>query len=176
MAPPRWQSYMEAMLSSYTRRAVLGTLMTAAGASVLRADQTFDADVLIIGAGVAGLSVARDLRRAGSSIIVVEARDRIGGRVQTVRNPGAVYEAGALYIHWAERNPLANLASDAGIPSVSDAASGARIRSFESGVETTTASRAARMTAFSQLGALLDGDNVADVSIAAVAQRCRAAP
>lgn len=144
--------------------------MTAASASVLRADQTFDTDVLIVGAGVAGLSAARALRDTGRSIIVVEARDRIGGRVQTVRKPGALYEAGALYIHWAERNPLAKLAADTGLPSISDSASGAGIRSFDGGVATTAAARATRTAAFGQLGALLDGDGVADVSVAAVAQ------
>jgi radical SAM/Cys-rich protein len=39
--------------------------------------------VLVIGAGVAGLAAARELRRAGFEVVVVEARDRIGGRVWT---------------------------------------------------------------------------------------------
>jgi len=38
-------------------------------------------DVLIIGAGAAGLAAARDLCVAGCNVIVLEARDRIGGRI-----------------------------------------------------------------------------------------------
>ena len=41
-----------------------------------------DADVVVIGAGLAGLTAARELERAGSSAVVLEARDRIGGRVR----------------------------------------------------------------------------------------------
>ena len=47
-----------------------------------------DADVLVIGAGLAGLTAARDLREAGRRVIVIEARDRIGGRTWTTTLPG----------------------------------------------------------------------------------------
>ena len=57
-----------------------------------------DCDVVIIGAGAAGLAAASTLLRRGQSIIVIEARDRIGGRVHTIRPPGAL---GA----WAARFP-----------------------------------------------------------------------
>ena len=41
--------------------------------------------VIVAGAGLAGLSAARDLEAAGAAVIVVEARDRVGGRVHTIR-------------------------------------------------------------------------------------------
>ncbi len=57
--------------------------------------------VLVIGAGAAGLAAARDLSQAGRKVIVIEARDRIGGRVFTHRDPHQVVpiEYGAEFIH-----------------------------------------------------------------------------
>jgi monoamine oxidase len=52
-------------------------------------------DVAVLGAGLAGLSAARDLQRSGAGVIVLEARDRIGGRVEAVTLPdGRSVEAG----------------------------------------------------------------------------------
>jgi monoamine oxidase len=55
-------------------------------------------DTIIIGAGVAGLAAGRSLRAAGRPALIVEARDRIGGRVHTDRTYGPV-ELGAEFIH-----------------------------------------------------------------------------
>ena len=44
-------------------------------------------DAVVLGAGLAGLSAARDLRRAGADVLVLEARDRVGGRVAQTRLP-----------------------------------------------------------------------------------------
>ena len=60
-------------------------------------------DVLVIGAGVAGLTAARELTRRGLSVTVVEARDRTGGRVHTVRDfCGHPVEGGAEFVHTAD--------------------------------------------------------------------------
>jgi monoamine oxidase len=58
-------------------------------------------DVVVLGAGVAGLEAARRLLRAGRKVVVVEARPRVGGRVDTVRPAGwpAPVEAGAEFVH-----------------------------------------------------------------------------
>ena len=48
-----------------------------------------DADVVVIGAGFAGIAAARDLREAGRSVVVLEARDRIGGRTWYRELPGS---------------------------------------------------------------------------------------
>ncbi len=58
---------------------------------------------LVIGAGMAGLSAACDLHAAGESVTVLEARERIGGRVYTRRDffttPNTPVEFGAEFIH-----------------------------------------------------------------------------
>ncbi|WP_297698778.1 NAD(P)/FAD-dependent oxidoreductase [Mycobacterium sp.] len=70
--------------------------------------------VLVVGAGLAGLSAARSLTDAGRPVRVIEARDRIGGRVWTDRGWGAPLELGASWIHGATDNPLTELARRAG--------------------------------------------------------------
>ncbi|KJQ54106.1 flavin monoamine oxidase family protein [Microbacterium sp. SA39] len=55
-------------------------------------------DVLIIGAGAAGLTAANDLRRAGLSVAVLEARDRVGGRLWTDVIDGAMLEIGGQWV------------------------------------------------------------------------------
>ena len=69
--------------------------------------------VLVIGAGMAGLSAARSLADAGWPVRVIEARDRIGGRVHTDRDWGAPLEMGASWIHGTADNPLVKLARQA---------------------------------------------------------------
>jgi monoamine oxidase len=71
-------------------------------------------DVLIIGAGAAGLIAARTLHAAGFDVAVCEARDRIGGRIWTVRKGGTTIELGAEFIHGKPQTTLA-LARESGI-------------------------------------------------------------
>jgi monoamine oxidase len=61
------------------------------------------ADVAVVGAGVAGLAAARELRRRGLAVVVLEARDRIGGRIFTLRDPRLPLpvELGAEFVHGA---------------------------------------------------------------------------
>ena len=62
-------------------------------------------DVVVIGAGAAGLAAARALTDAGRRVIVLEARDRIGGRVYTHHEPGLAVpiELGAEFVHGTSR-------------------------------------------------------------------------
>ena len=60
-----------------------------------------ESDVIVIGAGAAGLMAAAELIDAGRSVTVLEARDRIGGRIWTRREPGVAVpiELGAEFVH-----------------------------------------------------------------------------
>jgi len=53
----------------------------------------------VIGAGMAGLTAARQLAEAGRKVLVLEARDRVGGRIRTRRDEGEILELGAEFIH-----------------------------------------------------------------------------
>jgi monoamine oxidase len=77
-------------------------------------------DVVIIGAGVAGLSAARALAESGHSILLLEARDRVGGRVWTRReiDTAAPVELGAEFIHGQIPQTL-NLLHEAGTAALS---------------------------------------------------------
>ena len=68
-------------------------------------------DVIVVGAGAAGLAAAAELGRAGWSVLLLEARDRIGGRVWTQREPGLAVpvELGAEFIHGRPRVTLSLL-------------------------------------------------------------------
>ena len=75
--------------------------------------------VIVIGAGFAGLGAARTLRDAGLTVTVLEARDRIGGRVHTVSlGDGVVADAGAAWLQQHGTNSLAELAEQLGIATV----------------------------------------------------------
>ncbi len=110
------------MPNSISRRAFLASFAGVALPRALRAaGSIFDVDVAIVGAGAAGLSAARESRLLGRSFILIEARDRIGGRVFTETALGAPYDAGAFYIHWAERNPWREEARRLGVEAIDEA-------------------------------------------------------
>lgn len=75
-------------------------------------------DTIVVGAGVAGLTAARLLSDAGRRVVVLEARERVGGRVHTERVDGLVTDLGASWIHGIEGSPVYAAARALGLRTV----------------------------------------------------------
>ena len=70
-------------------------------------------DVAIIGAGAAGLGAAHALKNSGLSFVVLEARDRVGGRGYTVMAaPDVVFDVGCGWLHSANKNSFVKIAEE----------------------------------------------------------------
>ncbi len=73
-----------------------------------------DVDVLVIGAGISGLAAAAHLKKQGAGVVVLEARNRIGGRIYTRRFKGLPLEMGAGWVHKPKGNPITRVARRGG--------------------------------------------------------------
>jgi phytoene dehydrogenase-like protein len=71
--------------------------------------------VIIIGAGISGLAAAKKLQENGFDVTVLEAQDKVGGRLRTDRRLGFAFDEGASWIHGTNGNPITNLAQQAGM-------------------------------------------------------------
>lgn len=71
-------------------------------------------EVVVVGAGAAGIAAARRLQEAGRSCLLVEARDRLGGRAWTVTSKHDPLDLGCGWLHSAEGNPWAAIAEAQG--------------------------------------------------------------
>ncbi|WP_188986223.1 flavin monoamine oxidase family protein [Saccharopolyspora thermophila] len=67
------------------------------------------ADVVVIGGGIAGLITARELSRSSLRVLVLEARDRLGGRVWTDHRLGRDLEIGGTWLHWVQPHVWAEI-------------------------------------------------------------------
>ena len=114
------------MSTKVTRRTLLGTGAAAGAAAALpaateakrRRPRARRADVIVVGAGLSGLQAATDVAAAGKSVIVVEARRRVGGRTLNRRLgprwPGKVMEIGGQWVGPTQTKLLA-LADELGV-------------------------------------------------------------
>ncbi len=77
--------------------------------------RTSDIDVVVVGAGAAGLAASRALIEAGHTAMMFEARDRIGGRAWTDSDTfGVPIDRGCSFLHSADINPLTDIAKRLG--------------------------------------------------------------
>ena len=106
-----------------TRRGLIGgaaagtamTVLPAAGAAAARQPAARSADVVVVGAGLAGLTAARQVVAGGRSAIVLEARDRVGGRVLSHTLSGGSYsELGGMFTG-PTQDDIQALAKDVGV-------------------------------------------------------------
>ena len=99
-----------------------GTVHAAYESGLIAAEAVYDTtdaeSVAVIGAGVSGLAAAFWLSEEGYDVTVLEARNRIGGRVWTDRRLGVPLDLGASWIHGTDGNPLTDLAQAQGVRTV----------------------------------------------------------
>lgn len=89
--------------------------------------------VIVVGAGIAGLTAADAARCAGAEVLVVEGRDRIGGRIRTLPlGPGKI-DLGGAWVHNPTGNPVAESLTAAGIETRNDGAFGGRMAVWADG-------------------------------------------
>lgn len=157
-----------------TRRTFQAGLIAAPALASLhaRAESAADLDLAIIGAGAAGLFAAHRAREKGLKAKVFEARNRIGGRLYTDSSLGDAFEAGAFYIHFAERNPWRGVAEKAGFELVDDNTLNGGFNVFRNGQPIPQEERGRRRGAFGRLSAIVeDAAPGADFSFAEAAQK-----
>ena len=152
----------------------IGLLLLGACQAAAPAPEPVDPPVLVIGAG---LAAARALQDAGLDVVVLEARDRIGGRAHTRDVGGVPVDAGAMLVHGVGDNPLATLCDALGIAyepagfgmgPIHDAATGGPVedgllqlaratRDFENRLEDLAAALPADASMRDAIEAFLDG-------------------
>lgn len=94
-----------------TRRGFVGAAVAMAAGALPRPSFASNPEVIIIGAGMAGIAAARVVMEAGHLPVLLEARERIGGRAYTeTRTFGFPHDHGAAWFEAAGRNPLVPLA------------------------------------------------------------------
>ena len=98
------------MNASFTKRTFRRLIvLTESRAETVTSSQTEQADVVVVGGGIAGLITARELTKAGLRVVVLEARERLGGRVWTDHRLGRDLEIGGTWLHWVQPHVWAEI-------------------------------------------------------------------
>jgi monoamine oxidase len=81
---------------------------------------TRQADVIIVGAGMAGLAAAQEMMAKGLKVVVLEASDYVGGRTKNASVGDVAFDQGAAWIHATDENPLTPIVKNLGLTMVSN--------------------------------------------------------
>lgn len=86
-------------------------------ASCKKDELVTDKSVIVVGAGISGLAAAQKLSAKGFKVTILEAQDKVGGRLRSDRSLGIAFDEGASWIHGINGNPITDLAQKAGMTS-----------------------------------------------------------
>ena len=92
-----------------------------------------DVDVVVVGAGLAGLTAAVDLQGAGRTVAVVEARAQVGGRIKTLVDDDLCLDLGATW-HWTNQPAIGELAAEVGLGTFPQFRDGRAVVEEEAGI------------------------------------------
>jgi len=123
-----------------SRRMVVGGLASVIALPAPSAALSPNPDVVVVGAGIAGLTAARTLMNAGKSVVVLEAANRIGGRAYTEDHTfGQPFDHGCSWINSSDQNPFTRIARRGGFTLLNHTDAGSSF--FVDGTRATSAQR-----------------------------------
>lgn len=85
--------------------------------SCKKEETSINKTVIVVGAGIAGLAAAQQLKSKGFTVTLLEAQEKVGGRLRSNRSLGIAFDEGASWIHGITKNPITDLAEKAGMQS-----------------------------------------------------------
>lgn len=97
---------------------ILITLFIVMGLSMQKVRANDDLPIVVVGAGTSGLSTAQKLQQAGKKVIVLEARSRLGGRIDSEKFDNITLDLGASWIHGIDGNPIWPIAEQNNIKTI----------------------------------------------------------
>ena len=151
------------------RRAFLGGMVLLSGLPARAKVLPSDPDIVVIGAGIAGIQAAKTLMSSGKSVVIIEAADRIGGRAYTESAIlGAPFDHGCSWITASNDNPFLGLAQGFGFDLLNHSDAGDAL--FVGGKRANAAQRAANNKAWGAIERALAkaGEQGMDVPAASV--------
>jgi len=155
-----------------SRRSLLSGLLAAAALPAWAQSPVVEPDVIVVGAGSAGLAAARALIAAGRSVTLLEARGRIGGRAFTESATfGLPFDHGCSWLHTADQNPYRPLAAAWGFETLNQDSAPETVRVGERDADAVELSQYGAAWEGLQSALLRAGAAGEDVSAASVSPR-----
>lgn len=106
---------LKIMTPGQRARLEAGVMKPAEIQDLLTDASTREADVIIVGAGMAGLAAAQELMARGQKVVVLEASQHVGGRTKNATVGDVGFDQGAAWIHATDENPLTPIVKDLGL-------------------------------------------------------------